>query len=317
MGIFTRSISRTIEYSYNDFCIAEMARDMHKSGDAEKYLHRSANWWNVFDASSSSRLNLTGSASTADLVDSGFKGFLQPRYGNGTFGYQDPALCTPLYNFTSCYLNVDGHETYEGGSWLYTFYVPHDVATLITTLGGPAEFTRRLEYLHNTPGLFYIGDEQSYLMLFLFHYVGRPALSSKYAHKYIPSSFNDTVAGLPGNDDSGAMGSFSTLVMMGLFPMSGQDVYLVTPPFFKEVTLTNPATGKTATIRNHNFDPSYANMYIQSAKLNSKPYTKSWVTHEFFRDGGVLELDLGSNEGGWGSGPDDVPPSASTHFWTK
>ncbi|TQV99860.1 alpha-1,2-mannosidase [Cordyceps javanica] len=315
VGIYTRSISRTIEYSYNDFCIAEMARGMGKVHDAGKYLNRSGNWLNMFDPTSRSRLNLTGSRDPADLVDSGFQGFLQPRYLNGTFGYQDPAICTDLYNFTSCYLNDDGHETYEGGAWLYTFYVPHDVATLVPALGGADEFLRRLRYLHETPGLFYIGDEQSYIMLFLFHYVGRPGLSSAYAHRYIPSAFNDTLVGIPGNDDSGSMASFTALAMMGLFPMSGQDVYLITAPFFRELSVRNSVTGKTATVRTLNFDAAYGNIYIQNATLDGRPHMKSWLTHDFFRNGGVLELHLGPRESGWGSGADHIPPSASTHFW--
>lgn len=293
-----------------------MARGMGKTGDAEKYLERSGNWMNMFDPDSRSMLNVTGSPDPAALVDSSFQGFLQPRYTNGTFGYQDPAICTFLYNFTSCYLNSDGHETYEGGSWLYSFYVPHDQATLIPTLGGPDEFLRRLDYLHSTPGLLYVGNEQSYLLFFLGHFAGRPGLSAEYAHKYIPNSFNDTTNGIPGNDDSGAMGSFTTLTMMGLFPMSGQDVYLIIPPFFPEVAITNPQSGKTATIRSTGFDGDYTNIYIQSATLNGKPHTKSWLTHDFFVNGGTLELTLGSNEStAWGTNEEDLPPSASTHFW--
>lgn len=316
VGLFTRSISRTIEYSYNDFCIASMAREMNKKGDAEKYLKRSKNWINMFDPDARSYLNLTGSLDSKALVDSGFKGFLQPKYTNGTFGYQDPALCTFLFNFTSCYLNPNGHETYEGGAWLYTFYVPHDQATLIPTLGGTDEFVRRLQFLHDIPGLLYVGNEQSYLLFFLFHFAGRPGLSSETAHKYIPSSFNDTHSGIPGNDDSGAMGSFTTLTMLGLYPMSGQNVYLLIPPFFREVNIKNRHSGKTATIKSVGFDPSYVNVYIQSAKLNGKPYTKSWITHDFFVDGGVLELKLGSKENlSWGAGKNNIPPSASTHFW--
>ncbi|KAG6147643.1 hypothetical protein E4U28_006531 [Claviceps purpurea] len=315
VGLFTRSISRTIEYSYNDFCIAEMAKMMNKTRDAEKYLERSRNWKNMFNPTSRSRLNITGSPNVGDLVDSGFQGFLQPRYLNGTFGYQDPSICSGLFNFTSCYLNADGHETYEGGAWLYTFYVPHDQATLITTLGGQEEFIRRLEFLHNTPGLFYIGNEQSYLLIYLFHFAGRPGLSSHYAHQYIPSAFNDTIAGIPGNDDSGAMGSFAALTMMGLYPMSGQNVYLIIPPFFPEVVIKSPATGQLAIIRNINFDEGYENIYIQSARLNGKPFHKSWLTHAFFNEGGLLELMLGPVESNWGSGKDDLPPSASTHFW--
>lgn len=312
VGPFTRSISRTVEYAYNDFCIAEMAIAMGKDSDAEKYIQRSRNWLNMFKEDQTSILNLSTSETQPNFVDSGFRGFLQPRYQNGTFGYQDPALCSPLYNFTSCYLNTAGHETYEGSSWLYTFYVPQDMATLITTLGGPDEFTRRLEYLHTTPNLLYFGDEQSFLLTYLFHYAGRPGLSSYFAHYYIPSQFNDTIAGIPGNDDSGAMGSFSTLTMMGLWPVSGQDVYLIIPPFFPEVNVTNPVTGRTATVRNINFDPAYENIYIQSATLDGKPYTRNWITHDFYAEGGVLELTLGKNESNWGVEQHDLPPSMSS-----
>lgn len=189
------------------------------------------------------------------------------------------------------------------------------MATLITTLGGPNTFVDRLTYLHTTPGLLYFGDEQSFLLVYLFHYAGRPGLSSYFSHYYIPSQFNDTVVGIPGNDDSGAMGSYSTLSMMGLWPMSGQNVYLINPPFFREVNLTNPLTGNTATVRSVNFDADYENIYIQSATLNGEPHTKSWIAHSFYVDGGVLELTLGRNESDWGTGQEDLPPSASTHFW--
>ena len=207
--------------------------------------------------------------------------------------------------------SANGHETYEGSSWLYTFYVPQDMATLIITLGGPEEFVRRLQYLHTTPNLLYFGDEQAFLLVYLFHYAGRPGLSSFFAHYYIPSQFNDTLVGIPGNDDSGAMGSFSTLAMMGIWPMSGQNVYLINPPFFAEINITNQITGNTATIRNLNFDAAYENIYIQSATLDGSTYTKSWITHNFFAEGGVLELTLGNSESNWGTRDEDLPPSSS------
>lgn len=105
------------------------------------------------------------------------------------------------------------------------------------------------------------------------------------------------------------MSSFSSLVMMGLWPIPGQDVYLILPPFFPEVNITNGITGKIATIRNVNFDSNYENIYIQSAKLNGKEYTKNWISHSLFSDGGVLELTLGKNESTWGTGSGDIPPS--------
>lgn len=214
VGLFTRSISRTVEYAYDDFCIAEMAKSLGHASDYEKYAERSTYWQNMFNADQTSYLNTT---------DTGFIGFLMPKYLNGTWGFQDPAFCSPLYNFSSCYLNPDGHETYEGSSWLYSFFVPGDMASLVTTLGGSDTFVRRLDYLHES-GLLYIGDEQAFLPVFLYHYAGRPGLSANRSHSYIPSQFNTTLAGIAGNDDSGAMGSFIALSMMGLFPNPGQNV---------------------------------------------------------------------------------------------
>lgn len=107
-GLFTRSISRTVEYAYNDFCIAEVAQAMGKYDDYEKYLKRSGNWINLYNPDQTSYINET---------DTGFIGFLQPKYLNQTFGFQDPIFCSGLMNFTSCYLNSGGHETYEGTSF--------------------------------------------------------------------------------------------------------------------------------------------------------------------------------------------------------
>ena len=96
VGPFTRSISRTVEYAYNDFCIAEMAHGLGNSGAAQKYSDRSGYWVNMFKA---------------DQKSQNYTGFLQPKFLNETWGFQDPMFCSPLMNFTSCYLNPDGHET--------------------------------------------------------------------------------------------------------------------------------------------------------------------------------------------------------------
>jgi putative alpha-1,2-mannosidase len=230
---------------------------------------------------------------------------------DGTWASQDPIFCSPLLNFDSCYLDGGGHETYEGSIWMYTFFAPQDMASLVTLLDGPSRFNERLDFLHES-GLLYMGDEQAFLTVFLYHYAGRPALSAQRVHSYIPSQFNNTDNGIPGNDDSGAMGSFAAFVMMGIFPNPGQDVYFIIPPFFESVSITNPLTGKRATIRNINFDPEYKNIYIQKATRDGKPWTRNWIDHSFFAEGGVLELTLGPRESAWGTRDEDVPPSLST-----
>lgn len=293
------SISRTVEYANNDFSAATLAKGLGKQGDYEKYLQRSGNWRYLYKSDQRSQINGT---------DTGFQGFLQPRYMNGTFGYMAPSDCAPLDSF--CSLTSNAREVFEDSIWTYTFYAPSDQATLIQYLGGPATFVKRLDYLHNYPDLTDIGNEPAFLTVYQYHYAGRPGLSSKRKHTYIPSQFNATPDGLPGNDDSGAMGAFAAFGLLGLFPNPGQNVYLITDPFFKEINITSPATGKTATIRAVNFDPRGQNIYIQSATVNGAPYTKNWIGHELFLEGWTLELTLGPVESTtWGTQPGDLPPS--------
>ncbi|KAF2809641.1 putative alpha-1,2-mannosidase [Mytilinidion resinicola] len=296
-GTNSRSISRTLEYSYNDYCISTLGKGLGKDEYA-KYLSRAENWQNLFKADQKSLINGT---------DTGFTGFFQPKYQNGTWGYQDPIACSPLTDF--CSLTSNPSETFESSVWEYLFYVPHDMPTLITLLGGPASFIARLDYFH-TSGLADIGNEPVFLTIFQYHYAGRPGLSAQRAHSYVPARFSPTPGGLPGNDDSGAMGAFTVFVMLGLFPNPGQDVYFIIPPFFESVSVTSPQTNKTATIRNVNFDRgSYENIYVQSATLNGEVWTKSWVTHGFFTEGWTLELVLGPEESDWGTRAEDLPPS--------
>jgi len=303
-GTMTRSISRTLEYSYNDFAIAEMAQRLRgRQADYEKYIERSSNWQNLFKADQKSFRN-------GASVDTGFTGFFQPKYLNETWGFQDPLYCSNIDNNSTsvCSLQNTASETYESSVWEYSFFVPHAQAELITALGGPEEFVRRLDYIHDQ-NITTISNEPSFLTVYQYHYAGRPALSAKRSHFYIPRYFSDTRGGLPGNDDSGAMGSFLAFSMMGLFPNPGQNVYLIIPPFFEEVSVTSPVTNKTARIRNVNFDPTYEAIYIQSATLDGETYTKNWIDHSFFLEGKELVLTLGRNESSWGTRVEDLPPS--------
>ncbi|KAL1849140.1 hypothetical protein VTK73DRAFT_9940 [Phialemonium thermophilum] len=303
-GTMTRSISRTLEYSYNDFCIAQMAARMGKTADADKYQRSSGHWANLYKADQPSQF--------WNGTDTGFVGFFQPRFLNKTWGYQNPLNCSNLDNYGVCSLQNTGPETFESSIWEYGFFVPHDQGALLRLYGGPAEFVRRLDYLHDR-GITYIGNEPAFLTVFQYHYAGRPALSARRSHFYIPAYFSTEPAGLPGNDDSGAMGSFLAFAMIGLFPNPGQDVYLITPPYFESVNVTHPVTGRTARIRNVHFDPTYQAIYIQSATLDGVDYRKNWVDHSFFTEGKELVLTLGRNESSWGTRVEDLPPSLSPY----
>jgi Glycosyl hydrolase family 92 len=170
-GTNSRSISRTLEYSYNDFSVATLGKGLGKQ-NYTTYLQRATNWQNLFKADQTSYIN---------GADTGFTGFFQPKYLNGTWGSQDPILCSPLDSF--CSLTDNPQETFEDSIWEYQLYshapppffhadqyhsfVPQDISTLIKLLGGPDEFVRRLDFLH-TSGLTDIGNEPSFLTVFLY-----------------------------------------------------------------------------------------------------------------------------------------------------
>ena len=94
---------------------------------------------------------------------------------------------------------------------------------------------------------------------------------------------------------------------------AGQDVYLITPPFFHEVNITSPVTGKTACVKTVGFDPTYRAIFIQKATLDGQPYTKNWIDHSFFTQGRELVLYLGRNESTWGTHIADLPPSLGSY----
>ncbi|POR30910.1 Glycoside hydrolase family 92 protein [Tolypocladium paradoxum] len=296
-GTNSRSVSRTLEYSYDDFCVATLAGGLGRADEQVKYMRRSMNWRNLWREDQTSVIK---------GKDTGFRGFFQPKYMNGTWGFQDPIACSALASF--CSLTTNPSETFEASIWQYLFFVPHAVSSLISLVGGDDAFISRLDFFH-TIGLADISNEPVFLTVFLYHYAGRPSLSAQRIHTYIPASFNASPGGLPGNDDSGAMGAFIFFSVMGLFPVAGQNVYLINPPFFEEVSIRSPLTGKTATVRNVGFDPAYKNLHIQRATVNGKEWTKSWIGHEFFTEGWTLELVLGTEESTWGTKPEDRPPS--------
>ena len=305
-GPMSRSISRGVEYAYDDFCISLLAAGLGHTADAAKYRQRGGNWRNYWNPSQRDIFR----THSGDVDQTDFLGFMQPRLLNGSFRYQNTRSCSPVQDMHSCYYDT-ALETYEGSPWLYSFFAPQDMHTLIHLMGGPEAFVKRLTFFH-TSGISYMGNEQGFLPVFQFHYAGRPGVSSFFTHEYIPSLFNASVNGIPGNDDC-AMGAFSAFAMMGFFPVAGQDVYLVTAPFFPEVKIRAREQGKWAVIRTRGFEEGGKNKYIQRATLNGKEYTRNWITHEFFIKGGVLELWVGEEEhASWGRGRGDLPPSYPT-----
>lgn len=315
-GPQSRTVSRTLEYAYDDFSIAVLARGLRRDADHAKYMNRSAFWRNVWNPEQADLYF----DERGDLRRTQFTGFPQPRLMDGTFKYQNTRTCSPGHEPHKCYYDTM-QATYEGSPWLYSFYAPQDMAGLVEVFGGREAFFDRLEYYHDS-GIVYMGNEQAYLTVFQFHYAGRPGRSSHWVNEYIPAQFNASLNGIPGNDDC-AMGAFAAMAMMGFFPVAGQSVYLLTAPFFPEVRLRSRLGGweRPAVIRSVVEGRGRARgedgggsgrreaIYIQGAKLDGRPYARNWISHDFFMEGGVLELTLGTEEGSWGTADEDLPPS--------
>ncbi|KAK7024945.1 alpha-1-2-mannosidase family protein [Favolaschia claudopus] len=303
-GPNTRSASRLLEYAYNDFGIALVAKGLGKADDAAHYFNKSGDWFNIWNA---------------NATNTGFSGFIQPRNADGSW-YFDPRYdlnnvfrpdhCSPVFGHFDCFLNTGGGEFYEASSWEYSWFVPQDMARLVTTMGGPDTFSSRLDTFFSA-GFHDIGDEPGFFPTYLYNYVGQPVKTVDRVDATLTQYYNNSVGGLPGNDDSGAMGAYVVWSHFGFFPVAGQDTYLLNRPYFPKITIRNEVNGAVATIIAQGL--SSTNKYIQSATLNGEPYTKNWISHSLFTNGGTLEFVMGSNKDStWGTGEADLPMSLST-----
>jgi predicted alpha-1,2-mannosidase len=276
-----RAGSRTVEYAYDDFAIAEVACGLGQTQAAARALRRAHNFEHLWDP---------------DMTRLGFKGFLRPRNPDGSWA--DP------------YLVVRGtwpDFMYEGDIWTYSLYAPQDMRRLIEMAGGEKQFNARMDFIFSR-GHFDVSNEPGFLMPVLYNYSGRPDKSADIVHLLLEKAFTDTRAGIPGNDDSGAMSSWLLFQTMGIFPVAGQDVYLISSPSVPDASLSL-GSGKRLRIVAKGFDPSGLNRYVQSATLNGHDLQTSWFRHAQIKDGATLVLTMASSPSKWGTAT--LPPSLS------
>jgi predicted alpha-1,2-mannosidase len=296
---FVRAGNRTVEYAYDDYCLATVARGLNRQGEYRRFLGQSNNWKNLW----------------RPIEDNGSKGFIMPKDASGK--WIDSIQCdvnngratympyTPLaQDWPICVCWWCGFF-YEASSWEYSLSVPHDVAALIKNCGGNAAFEQRLNTLFNK-GFYNVGNEPSFLSPNLYHWIGRPDLSSARIREIVNKNYNASRSGIPGNDDSGAMSSWLAFHLIGIYPNAGQSYYLINSPAFKQ-TVIHQENGKSFIIKAINL--SDKNYFIQSATLNGKPFNQSWIEHSDIANGGELVLQMVAKPSGWGSVV--LPPSAS------
>jgi len=278
-----RSGSVNMEYAADDFEIALLAKGLVKTVDYRKYLTRSANWKNLWDATFNA---------------GGFEGFIRPRHRDGSW----------LSPFTAMDSSTWGGDTfYEGNSWTYSTFVPQDVAGLIAKSGGPQTFVARLDAFFAVPNRYNVGNEPGFLTPYLYIWAGRPDKTAEHVRAIIAKSFHAGRSGLPGNDDSGAMSSWYAFGQMGIFPNAGQDVYLIGSPVYQRTTL-HLAGGKDFVIEARNV--STENIYVVGAALNGRPLDRAWLRHREITGGGHLTLTMSNVPGHWAER--NMPPSTSS-----
>jgi putative alpha-1,2-mannosidase len=220
----------------------------------------------------------------------GFKGFICPKSMSSAW-----VKYNPLQDRADHSSGAFDRSFYEGNSWTYSYFVPHQFDKLVELMGGPEKYAERLQFALKDQ-LVDLSNEPSFLTPFSFIYAGRPDLAAYWVSQNLKEY---TVDGFPGDEDSGAMGSWYVFAAMGFFPNAGQDIYLISGPVFPKVTLTRE-NGKQIIIEADYV--SKENKYVQSAMLNGKPLNRAWIKHEEIANGALLQFKMGNKPSGWGTG---------------
>ncbi|MES2484804.1 MAG: GH92 family glycosyl hydrolase [Bacteroidota bacterium] len=271
------SVSKTLEYAYDDWCIAQMAKKMGNNEVYAKYAVRARNYENVWDKSS---------------------GFMRARLANGTF----------IKDFDPLETSQAGYI--EGNAWNYSLYVPQDPAALVALNGGTAKFAMHLDslftmqlpdkYFEHTEdisrdgiiGNYVHGNEPSHHVAYLYNWVGQPYKTQARVRMILNAMYKPAPDGLGGNDDAGQMSAWYIFSSLGFYPVApGSPEYALGSPLVKEAVL-KLENGKTFTIIAKN--QSAKNVYVQKIELNGKPLTGFSLKHEDITKGGTLVFFMGS-----------------------
>jgi len=282
------SVSMVMEYAYNDWSVAQMAKELNKKVDYHDFICRAQFYKNMYDDST---------------------GFMRPKNS-------DRKWVTPFDP-------TEGSEHFvEGNSFQYSLFAPHDVNGLIDLIGGDRKFIAWMDTLFTKKskndqdaidasgliGQYAHGNEPSHHMVYLYNYAGEPWETQAMIRRILDTLYDDQPDGLSGNEDCGQMSAWYILSAMGFYQVCpGTPDYVIGTPIFDKVTI-NLNNGRKFTIQANNV--SATNKYIQTVTLNGKPYTKTWFTHQDILDGSELVFEMGAAPNkNWGSAIEDRPRS--------
>ncbi|MAW94391.1 MULTISPECIES: GH92 family glycosyl hydrolase [unclassified Leeuwenhoekiella] len=279
------SVTFTLEYAYNDWCVAQMAKALGHEQDYEYFLNRSKSYEKLYDPET---------------------GFMRGKSAVGNWHEPfDPKFSRHRENT----------DYTEGNAWQHSWFVLHDTDNFIKLHGGEDAFTQMLQQLFTESseitgehisndisgliGQYAHGNEPSHHIAYLFNRAGKPWLTQYWVHEILKTQYNTTPNGLSGNEDAGQMSAWYVWSAMGLYPFNpASAAYEIGSPVFEKSVITLP-DGKNFSIIAEGV--SEANFYIQSATLNGKPFNQTSITHEQIMAGGELALTMGDTPAkNWG-----------------
>ncbi len=285
------SVSKTLEYAYDDWCIAMLSKMTGNEADYKTYIIKAQAYKNIFDQSTQ---------------------FMRPKMNGAWQTPFDPSEVTFSYT--------------EANAWQYSFFVPHDISGLMQLYGSKVSLAAKLDELFSTKqsltgreqaditgliGQYAHGNEPSHHMAYLFNYVGQPYKTQQLVHQILTTLYNNDPNGLCGNEDCGQMSAWYVLSAMGIYQVCpGNPQFAIGTPQFDEIKI-HLENQKTFTIKAKNL--SDKNFYIQSASLNDSAWSRCYLNYNSIINGGTLQFVMGPKPNmQWGAGQTDVPVSAIT-----
>ncbi|MBR9846685.1 MAG: glycoside hydrolase family 92 protein [Algicola sp.] len=269
------SVSKTLEYAYNDWCIAQIAKQIGDQSTAENFMERSEYYNNVFDPSI---------------------GFMRPKLSDGTF----------RKNFDP--MDTHGQGFIEGNAWNYGLYVPQNIEKMVNMMGGNERFTQQLDslftmdieekYIENHEditrdgiiGNYVHGNEPGHHIPYLYNWTGHPEKTQARVRMIMDTMYGPTVDGLCGNDDAGQMSAWYIFSSLGFYPVTpGSADYALGSPLIKAATIYLD-NGKTITIKANN--QSKDNVYVRSVSVNGKVLEGTVLSHQDIMNGGEIIFEM-------------------------
>jgi hypothetical protein len=281
----SESVSKTLEYAYDDWTIAQMAKSLGKENEYKTYLERAQYYKNVFDPSTQ---------------------FMRGRFRNTWFAPFDPYEVN--FNYT------------EANSWQYSFYVPQDISGFTKLLGGKKQLENQLDKLFSASdktsgshqvditgliGQYAHGNEPSHHMAYLYNFVNKPFKTQEKVRQILTELYTNTPDGISGNEDCGQMSAWYIFSSLGFYPVTpGSNQYIIGSPLFEKATI-NLENGTSFTVEAKN--QSLENRYIKSVKLNGENYEYSFINHQDIMNGGNLVFEMTNQPSNWGINDQFIP----------